>query len=104
MPGPMGHEVTVVLILPELLGPLHDSRMVRGTLTSHARMRVLVSLLKTPDPAFFAYLATHEIRFQVLLAPELPKPCVAEREVNMPPGSDDKEQTQLAIALADVVL
>ena len=95
----------VVLLLPELLDGHIDPEQWRRTLVgSPTPARVLLCLTRAMEPSLAATLAGLGVETQILLASEVEAPGLAALIQRAPPGTSAADQTEFALALADVVL
>ena len=101
---PRQTNILVVLLAPEILG---DSGLeaLRDTVSPGSqKIRLLLRLAKPADQTLVARLATFHLPVQILLANGISLPEGIVDVAQMPPGTDETDLNNLALALSDVVV
>ena len=101
---PRQTNILVVLLAPEILG---DSGLeaLRDTVSPGSqKIRLLLRLAKPADQTLVARLATFHLPVQILLANGISLPEGIVDVAQMPPGTDETNLNNLALALSDVVV
>src|SRR4051812_20196668 len=100
------NERVVVLLLPDLLGELADPASLRATLVGDSRrVRVLLCLPESTEQPIATLLTEIGVEVQILLGPHVEAPAETNAFIlRAPPSTSPDDQTEFALALADVVL
>jgi hypothetical protein len=103
--GVAGGEKIVVLLLPELLGVAVDEKQLGKTLRGGPKnVRALLCLPDQDGQALAATLERLGVETEILLGPAVATPTTHAFVLRAPPGTSPLQQTEFALALADVVL